>query len=384
MIPPPRPGPASGAGDGAGDEVDADDRRDRLAAGLQVRHTPPVAREARFPEARARRRSYGRAPILAFVVSLAALLIWPTLGLTGHVLDLTSSGGSADHGIAVIGQEPVPSSSPPPSASSPTPSLGAPLPSPTGTPMPSTAAPPPGRAPAISVSLLAIHGVPIPKLRFGEMWGGVAPPLERLTGYVWPLAHPRLTLPFGPTVWGSRWVNGERFHDGVDLATFCGDRIMAAHAGTVLTASRKYDAFMGWIGDLRPYTRRLDQLQLWMTLPIVIVIDDGNGYRSVYAHFSQVVVKAGQQVKAGEFIGYEGMTGRASGCHLHYDLFSPLEQDAMPIRPDVVKRMKLPKAEIARIDPLLVLPPRAGINAPAKPKPLAPAPSRAPSPTPTR
>ena len=33
------------------------------------------------------------------------------------------------------------------------------------------------------------------------------------------------------------------------------------------------------------------------------------------------------------------------------------------IRPDVVKRMKLPKAQIARVDPLLVLPPRRGINA---------------------
>ena len=245
---------------------------------------------------------------------------------------------------------------------------------------------PPVPTPAVSLALLAIRGDSIPKLRFGEVWGGEAPPLESLTGYVWPLAHPRLTLPFGPTFWGTRVVDGERFHDGVDLATFCGDHIVAAHAGTVLAASRKFDAFMGWIGDLRPYLRRLDQLHLWGTLPIVVVIDDGNGYRSVYAHFSQVVVKPGQKVKAGQLVGYEGMTGRASGCHLHYDLFSPLEQAPMAIRPDVVKRMKLPKAEIARIDPLLVLPPRAGINAPAKPKPSAPAPkpSAVPSPSPAR
>ena len=62
-----------------------------------------------------------------------------------------------------------------------------------------------------------------------------------------------------------------------------------------------------------------------MTLPIVIVIDDGDGYRSIYAHFSKVVVKRGDVVKAGDFLGYEGMTGHASGCHLHYGLFSPLE-----------------------------------------------------------
>jgi murein DD-endopeptidase MepM/ murein hydrolase activator NlpD len=179
-------------------------------------------------------------------------------------------------------------------------------------------------------------------------------------------------------------VNGERFHDGVDLATFCGDRVVAAHTGTVLAASRHYDTFMGWIGDITPYLKRVDQKNLWMTLPIVVVIDDGNGYRSVYAHFGRVVVKPGQQVKAGQLIGYEGMTGRASGCHVHYGLFSPWEWAPMAIRADVVKRMKLPKAEIARIDPLPVLPPRAGINAPATPKPSLPAPATAASPKPTR
>ena len=136
----------------------------------------------------------------------------------------------------------------------------------------------------------------------------------------------------------------------------------------MLAASRHYDAYMGWIGDFQPYVRRLDRLNLWSTLPIVVVIDDGNGYRSIYAHFGRVTVKPGQQVKAGQLIGYEGMTGRATGCHLHYGLYSPWEQASMAIRPDVAKRMKLPKAEIARVDPLLVLPPKAGINAPAKPK----------------
>ena len=222
--------------------------------------------------------------------------------------------------------------------------------------------------PTASPALLPAINGPTSILRFGENLGTKAPPVAGLVGYVWPLAHPRLTLPFGPTVLGSRWVNGESFHDGADLATFCGDRIVAAHTGRVLAASRHYDAYMGWIGDIQPYLKRLDRLHVWMTLPIVVVIDDGNGYRSIYAHFVRVVVKPGQQVKAGQLIGYEGMTGRASGCHLHYDLFSPWEQAPMAIRADVVKRMKLPKAEIARIDPLPVLPPKAGINAAAKPK----------------
>ncbi len=183
-------------------------------------------------------------------------------------------------------------------------------------------------------------------------------PLTELTGYQWPLPRGRLTLDFGPSVWGSRIVDGETIHDGIDLATFCGDRIVAAHAGTVLAAGRRFDHLMGWVGDLQPYLDRLDKKKLYGTLPIVVIIDDGNGYRSVYAHFSKVKVKKGDVVKAGQMLGWEGATGRASGCHLHYGLFSPLETATFGIDPDVVKRMKLPDQQIARVDPLLVLPER--------------------------
>jgi murein DD-endopeptidase MepM/ murein hydrolase activator NlpD len=183
-------------------------------------------------------------------------------------------------------------------------------------------------------------------------------PPAALTGYEWPLPRGRLTLDFGPSRWGSRVVDGELFHDGIDLSTFCGDKIVAAHAGTVLAAGRRFDHLMGWVGDLQPYLDRLERKKAYGTLPIVVVIDDGNGYRSVYAHFSKVTVKKGQVVKAGQMLGREGATGRASGCHLHYGLFSPLETATFAIDPDVVKRMKLPDRQLARIDPLLVLPDR--------------------------
>src|SRR6185436_12223137 len=197
-----------------------------------------------------------------------------------------------------------------------------------------------------------------------------APP-ETLAGYRSPLPRGRLTLPFGPSPWGSRLVEGNAFHDGVDLATFCGDRIKAAHDGQVLAAGRRFDTEIGWVGSLKPYFARLDRKHLWGTLPITVVIDDGNGYRSIYAHFGKVVVKKGQTVKAGQLLGFEGATGRASGCHLHYGLFSPLETGTFAIEPDVVKRMKVPGFQIARVDPLIVLPQHA-----ARPKTSAsPAPS---------
>jgi murein DD-endopeptidase MepM/ murein hydrolase activator NlpD len=187
---------------------------------------------------------------------------------------------------------------------------------------------------------------------------GDAPPVTELTGYRWPLPKGRLTQDYGPTGFASRVVDGEPFHDGIDLATFCGDRIVAAHDGVVLAAGRHFDDVIGWVGSLDRYYTRLDAKKLWMTLPIVVVIDDGNGYRSMYAHFEKVAVRPGQRVHAGEFLGYEGRTGNASGCHLHYGLFSPFERSEIAIDPGVASRMKLPRAEIGRVDPLLVLPPR--------------------------
>jgi murein DD-endopeptidase MepM/ murein hydrolase activator NlpD len=242
--------------------------------------------------------------------------------------------------------------------------------SPSATPLPPLAAPP---------AALAAHG------DAEERAGGPWPPLpSSLTGYRWPLPHGRLTNPFGVSWAGTYLVGGLPFHDGLDLATFCGDHIVAAHDGTVIAAGRKVDPWMGWVGSLAPSVERRDTHNLWGTLPIIVVIDDGNGYRSIYAHFNKIVVHAGQTIAAGQFLGYEGRTGFATGCHLHYGLFSPYETATMELMPSVSKRTKLPAYEIARINPLLVLPPRAGIPAPAgsQPASASPNPSADPAPNP--
>jgi murein DD-endopeptidase MepM/ murein hydrolase activator NlpD len=215
-------------------------------------------------------------------------------------------------------------------------------------------------------------------------------PYLGLGGYVWPLDSARVTLPFGPSSWGEFFVDGQRFHDGLDIATGCGDNVRAAHDGVVLAAGRHYDEYMGWIGDLTPYHHLLDTRHWWDSLPIVIVIDDGNGYRSIYAHEYQVTVKLGQHVKAGQVIGYEGATGNASGCHVHFGLFSPTETATFRLDPAIVSSNLLPPYEIARIDPLLVLPFRCEVEetralrpveaAPCPPLPT-PSPSLGPMPT---
>jgi murein DD-endopeptidase MepM/ murein hydrolase activator NlpD len=246
-------------------------------------------------------------------------------------------------------------------------------------PTPASAAPPP---------LDARFAYERPTDRNGPRAGRelVAPPIANLTGYVWPLTRGRITLPFKAIPGGTRIKDGKLFHDGVDMATFCGDKVRAAHDGIVLAAGRHFDDFMGWIGDLGPYYRTLDKKKLWDDLPNVVVVDDGNGYWSVYAHMSQVTVKVGHVVKAGQRIGYEGRTGHASGCHVHYGLFSPYETKTFGVRADILKRLHTPTLEIARIDPLQVLPGGAEalrarrVPPPAKPALPAPPPAAAKGP----
>jgi murein DD-endopeptidase MepM/ murein hydrolase activator NlpD len=51
-----------------------------------------------------------------------------------------------------------------------------------------------------------------------------------------------------------------------------------------------------------------------------VVIEHGNGVRSLYGHMSKVDVRAGQRVEQGTFLGLTGSTGRSTGPHLHYEL----------------------------------------------------------------
>lgn len=81
------------------------------------------------------------------------------------------------------------------------------------------------------------------------------------------------------------------FHAGIDFGDACGTPLKAIANGTIV---RAYNA--GGFGNR-------------------IVINHG-GVTSTYGHLSGFAVSAGQQVSAGQVVGYVGRTGVATGCHL--------------------------------------------------------------------
>ena len=53
----------------------------------------------------------------------------------------------------------------------------------------------------------------------------------------------------------------------------------------------------------------------------VVEVDHGHGFKTRYAHLSQITVKKGAKVVTGDSIGLMGSTGRSSGTHLHYEVW---------------------------------------------------------------
>ena len=114
----------------------------------------------------------------------------------------------------------------------------------------------------------------------------------------WPLpVAGTITSQFGHRV---DPITGEvSSHTGTDIACAEGTPILAAADGIVTVAN----GLDSWGGSYGYY----------------IQIDHGGGLETLYAHCSSICVTTGQQVQAGQVIGYVGHTGRVTGNHLHFE-----------------------------------------------------------------
>ena len=114
-------------------------------------------------------------------------------------------------------------------------------------------------------------------------------------GWVSPCSYTVLTSAYG---WRIHPITGkESFHNGVDLANGSGTPIYAARSGTVTVAT--YNGVYGYY----------------------VQINHGDGFSSLYGHLTHYIVGVGQQVSAGQVIGYMGSTGWSTGPHLHFTIY---------------------------------------------------------------
>ncbi len=51
-----------------------------------------------------------------------------------------------------------------------------------------------------------------------------------------------------------------------------------------------------------------------------VIVDQGNGYESLYLHLNSVAVTQGQAIERGDVVGYSGQTGWSCGPHLHFQV----------------------------------------------------------------
>ena len=131
----------------------------------------------------------------------------------------------------------------------------------------------------------------------GGTSGGGAGSANATGSFLFPVAsYVYISSRFGERV---HPITGElKNHNGMDIASNMGTTVYAADGGTVVLAE-----WYGGYGNC-------------------IMIDHGNGYKTLYGHLSYIGVSSGQAVRQGDVIGQVGSTGNSTGPHLHFEVYS--------------------------------------------------------------
>lgn len=115
----------------------------------------------------------------------------------------------------------------------------------------------------------------------------------RYTPSIWP-CNGIITSSYG--IRFHPFFGNKIFHPAIDIANDKNTPIVSTADGVVI--------FSGWLSGYGN----------------VIAIEHGHKYKTIYAHLSNFLVKKGEIVVKGQEIAKMGMTGRATGPHLHYEL----------------------------------------------------------------
>lgn len=153
----------------------------------------------------------------------------------------------------------------------------------------------------ISVPIM-IGAVAIMGFKSSDGGIGLSPPSSATGTWIWPTKMPpgaysdSAKADYGPRI---HPITGEnQFHEGIDIGAPSGNPIYASRGGTVTVA--EYESGCGNYIELRH--------------------PDGTG--SQYCHASKLISKIGDNVNQGDVIAEVGSTGRSTGPHLHFAVFS--------------------------------------------------------------
>lgn len=116
--------------------------------------------------------------------------------------------------------------------------------------------------------------------------------------------HGWISSPFG--VRHDPFTSRQAFHSGVDIAQKYASAVKCVKPGDVTFAGKK----TGY-GNL-------------------VIINHENGLQIYYGHLGRIFVSPGQKVVEGQNLGWMGMTGRATGSHVHFEV----RQNGFPIKPN--------------------------------------------------
>lgn len=125
-----------------------------------------------------------------------------------------------------------------------------------------------------------------PKYVAQQMFAQVVSGVRGSSSFIWPTTGIVTQYP----IW---------YHMAVDIANSAAPAVIAADTGTVIYAACIQYGY-----------------------GCHVIIDHGNGYKSLYGHLQRIDVSSGQAVSKGTQLGQMGSTGRSTGTHLHFEIRS--------------------------------------------------------------
>ena len=139
--------------------------------------------------------------------------------------------------------------------------------------------------------------------------------------------YPINQAPIEVSSFGLRWSESRgawKMHTGMDLIVTEGTPVLAAASGRV----RLVDEVSGY--------------------GLMVLVDHGDGWQTLYAHLFEIAVQPGEQVQRGQPLGRVGESGRASTPHLHFEIRQRRGERLVALDPAPILRPREPGAIVQR------------------------------------